>query len=126
MVPLYLNFQRGTEDEFRGALNAVHEKVAELAKEGVDLIHPEGAPPFMVQRLEDGHLFQLTRDGSDTTINGTSDWVYEEELGVRDGFRWSPDGKRIAFQSDRSGRMEIWIMNADGSDPQQVTGKTSR
>ena len=49
VVPLYLNFQRGTEDEFRGALNAVEEKVAELAKEGVDLIHPEGAPPFMVQ-----------------------------------------------------------------------------
>jgi len=48
VVPVYLNFQRGTEDEFRAALNAVHEKVAELAKEGVDLIHPEGAPPFMV------------------------------------------------------------------------------
>ncbi|MGH7852397.1 MAG: maleate cis-trans isomerase family protein [Candidatus Binatia bacterium] len=47
VVPVYLNFQRGTEDEFRAALNAVHEKVAELAKEGVDLIHPEGAPPFM-------------------------------------------------------------------------------
>lgn len=47
VVPVYLNFQRGTEDEFRGALDAVHEKVAELAREGVDLIHPEGAPPFM-------------------------------------------------------------------------------
>ena len=44
VVPVYLNFKRGTEDEFRGALNAVEEKVAELAKEGVDLIHPEGAP----------------------------------------------------------------------------------
>ena len=51
VVPVYLNFQRGTEDEFRAALNAVHEKVAELAKEGVDLIHPEGAPPFMVARI---------------------------------------------------------------------------
>jgi maleate isomerase len=49
VVPVYLNFKRGTEDEFRAALNAVEEKVAELAKEGVDLIHPEGAPPFMVQ-----------------------------------------------------------------------------
>jgi maleate isomerase len=48
VVPVYLDFKRGTEDEFRAALNAVHEKVAELAKEGVDLIHPEGAPPFMV------------------------------------------------------------------------------
>jgi maleate cis-trans isomerase len=48
VVPVYLNFKRGTEDEFRAALNAIEEKVAELAKEGVDLIHPEGAPPFMV------------------------------------------------------------------------------
>ena len=49
VVPVYLDFKRGTEDEFGAALNAVHEKVAELAKEGVDLIHPEGAPPFMIQ-----------------------------------------------------------------------------
>jgi maleate cis-trans isomerase len=49
VVPVYLNFKRGTEDEFRAALNAVEEKVAELAQEGVDLIHPEGAPPFMAQ-----------------------------------------------------------------------------
>ncbi len=48
VVPLYLNFKRGTEDEFRAALSAIEEKVAELASEGVDLIHPEGAPPFMV------------------------------------------------------------------------------
>ena len=49
VVPVYLDFKRGTEDEFGAALNAVHEKVSELAKEGVDLIHPEGAPPFMMQ-----------------------------------------------------------------------------
>jgi maleate isomerase len=48
VVPVYLNYKRGTEEEFRAALNAVEEKVAELAEEGVDLIHPEGAPPFMV------------------------------------------------------------------------------
>jgi hypothetical protein len=48
VVPVYLDFKRGTEDEFRAALNAVHEKVDELAQEGGDLIHPEGAPPFMV------------------------------------------------------------------------------
>lgn len=49
VVPVYLNFKRGTEEEFGAALNAVHGKVAELAEEGVDLIHPEGAPPFMIQ-----------------------------------------------------------------------------
>jgi dipeptidyl-peptidase-4 len=68
-----------------------------------------------VERLADGQVSQLTRDGSDTTINGTSDWVYEEELGVRDGFRWSPDGKRIAYWQFDSTGVEIFslINNTD-------------
>lgn len=41
---------------------------------------------------------QLTTDGADgTIINGTSDWVYEEEFRLRDGWSWSPDGEYIAF-----------------------------
>jgi TolB protein len=35
---------------------------------------------------------------------------------------WFSDGRRLAFQSNRSGRMEIWIVNADGSELRQVTG----
>ena len=57
-----------------------------------------------VERLDGGSVTQLTSDGSDTIINGTSDWVYEEEFGVRDGFRFSPDGRSIAYwQFDSSG-----------------------
>ncbi|HEX2778986.1 MAG TPA: S9 family peptidase [Gemmatimonadaceae bacterium] len=40
---------------------------------------------------------RMTTDGSADIINGTTDWVYEEELGLRDAFRWSPDSKRIAY-----------------------------
>jgi dipeptidyl-peptidase-4 len=47
--------------------------------------------------LRSGKITPLTQDGSETTINGTSDWVYEEEFDVRDGFRWSPDGQRVAY-----------------------------
>src|SRR5437899_5732676 len=35
--------------------------------------------------------------------------------------RWSPDSKRIAFISDRGGSSQIWMMNAEGSAPIQVT-----
>ena len=47
--------------------------------------------------LATGSITQLTKDGGDNIINGTFDWVYEEELDCRDGFRWSPDGKTIAY-----------------------------
>ena len=50
-----------------------------------------------VESLTDPTITRLTRDGSDLIINGTTDWVYEEEFALRDGFRWSPDGKNIAF-----------------------------
>jgi dipeptidyl-peptidase 4 len=42
-------------------------------------------------------ITQLTKDGSTTLINGTFDWAYEEEFDCRDGFRWSPDGKHLAY-----------------------------
>ena len=50
-----------------------------------------------VEVVASGAITPLTSDGSRTIINGTFDWVYEEELNLRDGFRWSPDGKRIAY-----------------------------
>lgn len=54
-----------------------------------------------VEDLATGVNKQITHDGGANIINGTFDWVYEEELDDRDGFRWSPDGKYIAYwQSD--------------------------
>lgn len=65
-----------------------------------------------VESLEDGRITPLTSDGSTTTINGTFDWVYEEELGMRDGFRWSPDGARIAYwQLDATGVRDFLLIN---------------
>jgi len=40
--------------------------------------------------------------------------------------RYSPNGKWIAFTSDRSGGDNLWIMNRDGSDPKQVSKETFR
>jgi dipeptidyl-peptidase-4 len=52
---------------------------------------------LFVTDLTSGDERQLTSDGATDIINGTTDWVYEEELGLRDAFRWSPDSKRIAY-----------------------------
>jgi len=64
------------------------------------------------ESLSDGRITQLTFDGSTTIINGTFDWVYEEELDLRDGFRWSPDSKSIAYwQLDASGVKDFLLIN---------------
>jgi dipeptidyl-peptidase-4 len=65
-----------------------------------------------VEDLATGRIAQLTRDGSRTTINGTFDWVYEEELDLRDGWRWSPDGRWIAYwQLDASGVRDFALID---------------
>lgn len=57
-----------------------------------------------VENIADGTITALTSDGNDVIVNGTFDWVYEEEFACRDGFRWSPDGQYIAYwQSDTEG-----------------------
>lgn len=73
-----------------------------------------------VEEIESGKMIALTTDGSDSIVNGTSDWVYEEEFDLRDGFRWSPDGTRIAYwRFDTSGvdRFAL-INNTEGLYPQ--------
>ncbi|MDO8837137.1 MAG: DPP IV N-terminal domain-containing protein, partial [Vicinamibacterales bacterium] len=46
-----------------------------------------------VEDLSGGSIRAITTDGGGDLINGTSDWVNEEEFSIRDGFRWSPDGR---------------------------------
>jgi dipeptidyl-peptidase-4 len=65
-----------------------------------------------VEHIDDGRIARLTTDGSATIINGTSDWVYEEELQIRDCFRWSPDGRAIAYwQFDTTGVGSFALIN---------------
>jgi len=58
---------------------------------------------------------QITTDGNRYTINGTFDWVYEEELFCRDGFRWSPDSKQIAY----------WQLNSEGVKEMKLINDTA-
>ncbi|HIC8756202.1 S9 family peptidase [Elizabethkingia anophelis] len=58
-----------------------------------------------IEDLANNQLNKITSDGTDRMINGTFDWAYEEEFGTQDGFRWSPDGSKIAY----------WKLNANGT-----------
>lgn len=64
------------------------------------------------ENIDTGEIVQITNDGGGNIINGTFDWVYEEELDCRDGFRWSPDGNNIAYwQSDTKGIGTFYLIN---------------
>lgn len=69
-----------------------------------------------VEDLETGERKQLTTDGTEKIINGTFDWAYEEELFCRDGFRWSPDSKTIAYwQVNATGIRDYLMLNTTDS-----------
>ncbi len=68
---------------------------------------------LFVVDLTTGEETQLTFDGAEgSIINGTFDWVYEEEFGLRDGWQWSPDSRYIAFfQLDESAVPEFVMLD---------------
>jgi dipeptidyl-peptidase-4 len=75
-----------------------------------------------VEDLAGSRITQLTRDGSRRIINGTFDWVYEEELDLRDGWRWSPDGRSIAYwQMDTEGVPDFYLINNTDSLYPKIT-----
>src|SRR5215467_2938389 len=112
-VLIYTNSQRVWRANTRGDYWIFDRRTKKLHKVGGDAapatlmfatFSPDGSRVAYVREnniylesLQTGAVTQLTRDGSESVINGTSDWVYEEELGLRDAFRWSPDGKSIAY-----------------------------
>ena len=75
-----------------------------------------------VHDLIDDAVLQLTSDGLPghggmaPVINGNFDWVYEEELQLSDGWRWSPDGAKIAF----------WQLRTDGVQSFPLVDLTTR
>ena len=67
--------------------------------------------------LASGIIKKLTSDnGTKKLINGTFDWVYEEEFSCRDGFRWGPDSKSIAYwQIDANKIRDYYMLNTTDS-----------
>ncbi|MDO7609513.1 MAG: S9 family peptidase, partial [Crocinitomicaceae bacterium] len=71
--------------------------LAEYSPDGnfVSYIHKNN---IYVKELSNGKIRQLTHDGKkNKVINGTSDWVYEEEFAITKAYDWSPDSRYIGF-----------------------------
>ncbi len=80
------------------------------------------ANDLYVETLSDRSIKRLTTDGSARRSNGSSDWVYEEEFFLRDGFRWSPDGASIAYwQIDDDGVKDYILVNTTDSLYPKIT-----
>ncbi len=110
---IYTNSQRVWRANTRGDYWLFDRRTKKLRKLGGDAapatlmfatFSPDGtrvayvhANNIYVESAAGGAATQITKDGSATIINGTSDWVYEEELGLRQAYQWSPDGKSIAY-----------------------------
>ena len=71
--------------------------LAEYSPDGKSVSFIHGNDIF-VKELASGKSIKLTEDGKrNKIINGTSDWVYEEEFGITKAYAWSPDSKWISF-----------------------------
>ncbi len=71
---------------------------------------------LFVEDLSTHIIKPLTSNGSRKMINGTFDWVYEEEFDCRDGFRWSPDSHSIAYwQINDSSTRDYYMLNTTDS-----------
>jgi dipeptidyl-peptidase-4 len=96
-------------------------KLSDHGRQSYATFSPDGSKVAFVREnnvfyvnLVDGKEVQVTGDGKfNHIINGTTDWVYEEEFGFVDGFYWSPDSKRLAYyRFDESGvkeyNLQVW------------------
>jgi dipeptidyl-peptidase 4 len=84
---------------------------AKFSPDGKSVAYVSGNNIY-AEDLASSRIKALTSNGSVTLINGTFDWVYEEEFYCRDGFRWSPDSKKIAFwQIDASSIKKFYLIN---------------
>lgn len=99
LIDEQMGFAYRSLDEFRNAMPAYAEKVANLAAKGVDLIHPEGAPPFMLQGLaEETRLIGEWRErhGVPVFTTGSTQVAAMRALGVERFIGFTPFSGELA------------------------------
>ena len=88
---------------------------AKLSPDGKTVAYVSGSNLYS-EDITSAIIKKLTTDGTRKMINGTFDWVYEEEFNCRDGFRWSPDSKQIAFwKIDATKIRDYYMLNTTDS-----------
>lgn len=106
-----LNLETGKLQQLGKSVESTTMMFAKFSPDGSKVAYESGYNIY-VEELATQHIQQITHDGGGNIINGTFDWVYEEELDCRDGFRWSPDGKHIAYwQSDTKAIGTFYLIN---------------
>jgi dipeptidyl-peptidase-4 len=106
-----LDRKSGSLSQLGKTLPASSLMFAKFSPDGNSVAYVSGNNIY-VEDLTTSQIKALTSDGSVTLINGTFDWVYEEEFDCRDGFRWSPDSKKIAYwQIDASSIRKYYLIN---------------
>jgi len=83
---------------------------------------------IFVEDVDSDRIVQLTMDGSENILNGTFDYVYEEEFFTTHGFRWSPDSKSIAYWQLNTENVPTFylINNTDSLYPSLIPFKFSK
>lgn len=125
---LFANTKKVWRDNTRGDYWIFDKNTKKLTQLGKDLpasslmfakYSPDGKKVAYVSKhniyiedLSNNQISKITNDGTDRMINGTFDWAYEEEFGTQDGFRWSPDGRKIAYwKLDARGTKNFLMIN---------------
>ncbi len=140
LLLIYTNTRRVWRRDTRGDYWLLHLETGQLQKLGGDAaestmmfakLSPDGTQvawvdfkekDLYVQDLSTFDVRRLTDDQPEHIVNGTSDWVYEEEFDLRDGFRWSPDSGHIAYwQFDTGGVGTFYLINNTDSIYPQLT-----
>lgn len=129
LMLLFTNSQRVWRQNTRGDYWVLNRKTGALQELGggdapeASLMYAKFSPTgdrvayvrrgdIYVERLSDGTVTRLTSGADSLHVNGMTDWVYEEEFDLRDAFRWSPDGARIAYwQFDMTGVGTYTLIN---------------